>query len=123
MSRTRAVSLARLTGWGAAVALAAALLSAAPTAGGSPAPSAVPRAVGAEASAQCDPFTTPALDPSVPTARDVIGIDLGDRDVTTQESDSYLTAVAAASPNVVDGVLATSVQGRPLRYAVVGQEK
>lgn len=123
MSRTRAASLARLTGGGAAVALAAALLSAAPTAGASPARSAVPRAVGAEAPAQCDPFTTPALDPSVPTARDVIGIDLGDRDVTTQESDSYLTAVAAASPNVVDGVLATSVQGRPLRYAVVGQEK
>ena len=123
MSRTRTASLARLTGGGAAVALAAALLSAAPTAGASPAASAVPGSVGAEAPAQCDPFTSPALDPSVPTARDVIGIDLGDRDVTTQESDDYLTAVAAASPNVVDGVLATSVQGRPLRYAVVGQEK
>ncbi|GAA4412944.1 hypothetical protein GCM10023168_35360 [Fodinibacter luteus] len=83
----------------------------------------MPRSVGAEAAAPCDPFTSPALDPGVPTARDVIGIDLGDRDVTTEESDTYLTAVAAASPNVVDGVLATSVQGRALRYAVVGQEK
>jgi hypothetical protein len=59
----------------------------------------------------------------VPTAKDVIGIDLGDRDVTTAESDAYLQAVAAASPKVTDGVLATSVEGRPLRYAVVGQEQ
>jgi hypothetical protein len=69
----------------------------------------------------CDPFLAPDLDPSVPTARDVIGIDLGDRDVTTAESDTYLQAVSAASPLVTDGVLATSVEGRPLRYAVVGR--
>lgn len=71
----------------------------------------------------CDPFIDPVVDASIPTAKDVIGIDLGDRDVTTAESDAYLEAVAEASPKVVDGVLGTSVQGRALRYAVVGQEK
>lgn len=88
---------------------------------------AVPVLVGVPASAQpspaCDPFTDPVVDPSVPVARDVIGIDLGDRDVTTAESDAYLQAVSAASPKVVDGVLGTSVEGRELRYAVVGQEQ
>jgi hypothetical protein len=87
---------------------------------------AVPLFVTAPAGAQvepstCDPFIAPDLDPSIPTAREVIGIDLGDRDVTTAESDAYLQAVSAASPLVVDGILATSVEGRPLRYAVVGQ--
>lgn len=82
---------------------------------------AVPTVHAAEGS--CDPFTAPVVDESVPTARDVLGIDLGERDVTTAESDSYLQALSEASPKVVDGVLATSVQGRPLRYAVVGQEK
>ncbi|MCI2418833.1 M14 family metallopeptidase [Saccharopolyspora sp. K220] len=77
----------------------------------------------ATADASCDPFTAPAVDDSVPNARDVLGIDLGERDVTTAESDRYLQAVSDASPKVVDGVLARSVEGRPLRYAVVGQEK
>ncbi|TQM65081.1 M14 family zinc carboxypeptidase [Humibacillus xanthopallidus] len=119
----------RLAGGLTALALAAALLVTAPTAGAQaaspPGPAAVAAAsVAPAASAEpCDPFTAPSLDASVPTARDVIGIDLGDRDVTTQESDAYLGAVADASPKVTQGVLATSVQGRPLRYAVVGQEK
>ncbi|MDA3644450.1 hypothetical protein LZ318_30430 [Saccharopolyspora indica] len=81
---------------------------------------AAPQAVAAPS---CDPFTPPAVDDSVPTAREVLGADLGEREVTTDESDTYLRALADASPNVVDGELATSVQGRPLRYAVVGQEK
>ncbi len=73
--------------------------------------------------AACDPFRSPVTDPDVPTARDVIGIDLGDRDVTAAESDRYLRAVADASPRVVDGVLARSWNGRPLRYAVIGKAK
>ncbi|MGP4015091.1 M14 family zinc carboxypeptidase [Saccharopolyspora sp. 5N708] len=77
----------------------------------------------AAANTSCDPFTAPAVDDSVPKAPDVLGIDLGERDVTTAESDTYLRAISDASPKVVDGVLATSTQGRPLRYAVVGQEK
>ena len=38
----------------------------------------------------CDPFTTPSFRGEVPTAQQVLGIDLGDRDVTTAESDRYL---------------------------------
>ena len=57
----------------------------------------------------------------MPTAQQVLGINLGDRDVTTAESDRYLLAVDAASSRVTSGVAATSVQGRPLRYAIVGR--
>src|SRR5687767_11839228 len=71
----------------------------------------------------CDPFTQPSFRGQVPTAQQVIGIGLGDRDVTTGESDRYLLAVDAASPRVTSGVAATSVQGRPLRYAIVGRQE
>ena len=77
----------------------------------------------AQERAACDPFRSPVTDPDVPTAQQVIGIDLGDRDVTTEESDRYLQAVSDASPRVVDGVLGRSWNGRPLRYAVVGKAK
>ena len=41
----------------------------------------------APAAAQdCDPFTTPSFRGEVPTAQQVIGINLGDRDVTAAES-------------------------------------
>src|SRR5215212_641029 len=69
----------------------------------------------------CDPFTTPSFRGEVPTAQQVIGINLGDRDVTSAESDQYLLAVDGASARVTSGVAATSVQGRPLRYAIVGR--
>ena len=69
----------------------------------------------------CDPFTSPSFRGEVPTAQQVLGITLGDRDVTVEESDRYLLAVDAASSRVTSGVAATSVQGRPLRYAVVGR--
>jgi hypothetical protein len=76
----------------------------------------------APAAAQaCDPWSA-SFRGDVPTAREVIGIDLGERDVTTAESDAYLLAVDRASHRVTSGVLATSVQGRPLRYAIVGDD-
>ena len=56
----------------------------------------------------------------MPTAKSVLGFDLGQREVTTAESDRYLRAVDAASPLVAGSVLGTSQQGRPLSYAVVG---
>ncbi len=71
----------------------------------------------------CDPFRDPVVNRGVPTAQDVLGMPLGQRDVTAAESDRYLQAVSEASPMVVDGVLGRSVDGRPLRYAVVGQER
>src|SRR5688572_11831702 len=73
------------------------------------------------AAADCHPFTTKATyDPSVPTAKSVLGFDLGQREVTTAESDRYLRAIDAASPLVAGSVLGTSHQGRALSYAVVG---
>jgi hypothetical protein len=37
------------------------------------------------------------------------------------QSDAYVGAIDAASDRVVSGVLGQSVQGRPLRYAIVGR--
>jgi hypothetical protein len=70
----------------------------------------------------CDPTgTAPHYRGTVPTPRQVLGFDLGEREVTTAESDRYLAAVTAASDRAVAGTLATSWQGRPLRYAIVGR--
>jgi hypothetical protein len=73
------------------------------------------------AQATCDPTgTTPEYAGLVPTAKDVLGFRLGKREVTTDEAWTYLDAVDQASDRVTSGVYATSVEGRPLRYAVVG---
>jgi Zinc carboxypeptidase len=80
------------------------------------------RAITGLGTAACDPVQTPAtVRDDVPTAQRVLGFPLGRRDVTAAESDTYLGAVDRASPRVTSGTLATSVRGRPLRYAVVGQ--
>src|SRR6185312_12874452 len=76
---------------------------------------------GPAAAAQCDPFGPATFRGEVPTPKQVLGIDLGDRDVTTAESDTYLKAVDDASARVVSGTAATSVEGRALRYAIVGK--
>ncbi|MGH8870112.1 MAG: M14 family zinc carboxypeptidase [Actinomycetes bacterium] len=84
----------------------------------------LPLGLGGQAQADspgCGWESEPSFRGDVPTASEVIGFDLGDRDVTVAESDAYLQAVADASPRVADGVLATSHQGRDLRYAVVGK--
>jgi hypothetical protein len=74
------------------------------------------------ATTSCDPTTTPAVYAGqVPAPREVLGFDLGEREVTAAESTTYLDAVAAASPRVVAGTAATSWQGRPLRYAIAGR--
>jgi hypothetical protein len=75
----------------------------------------------AAAQKTCDPFGAATFRGKVPTPKQVLGIDIGDRDVTTAESDAYVKAVDDASNRVVSGVAATSVQGRPLRYAIVGK--
>ncbi|MET0817239.1 MAG: M14 family zinc carboxypeptidase, partial [Solirubrobacteraceae bacterium] len=74
----------------------------------------------AAAQAPCDPFGA-TFAGQVPTPKQVLGFDLGKRDVTTAESDRYLKAVDDASSRVITGTLARSVQGRDLRYAIVGQ--
>jgi len=56
----------------------------------------------------------------VPTSEQVLGFPLGSEEVTTADSDTFLDAVDAASDRVTSGIAATSVEGRPLRYAIVG---
>ncbi|MPZ97527.1 MAG: carboxypeptidase, partial [Propionibacteriales bacterium] len=74
--------------------------------------------------ADCDPFTTsPEYAGRVPTGEDVLGFPLGSQEVTSAESDTYVEAVDAASERVSTGVLATSHQGRPLTYAIVGSRR
>lgn len=69
----------------------------------------------------CDPFLTePHFTGQVRTADEVLGFSLGSQEVTAAESDAYLAAVDQDSDRVVTGTLATSWQGRPLRYAIVG---
>jgi Zinc carboxypeptidase len=81
-----------------------------------------PPASAAPSAPACDPVRTPPeLAGHVPTAEEVIGFPLGQRDVTVAESDAYLQAVASASPRVVAGTAAVSWQGRALRYAIVGR--
>jgi Zinc carboxypeptidase len=81
-----------------------------------------PSAAAAPSAPACDPVRTPPeLAGQVPTAEEVIGFPLGQRDVTVAESDAYLQAVASASPRVVAGTAAVSWQGRALRYAIVGR--
>ena len=72
------------------------------------------------AAQQCDPFGPATFRGEVPTSQQILGIQLGDRDVTVAESDRYVQAVDAASNRVVSGTLARTVQGRDLRYAIVG---
>jgi hypothetical protein len=74
-----------------------------------------------EAAQSCDPIQTPpSFRSEVPTAQQVLGFPLGSQEVTSAESNAYVDAVDAASPRVISGTAATSWQGRPLRYALVG---
>jgi hypothetical protein len=73
------------------------------------------------AQAECHPIqTTPVFAGVVPTAHEVLGFDLGDQEVSAAESDAYLGAIDAASDRVTSGTMGSSVEGRPLRYAIVG---
>jgi hypothetical protein len=92
---------------------------------------AVPAPFAASAAAQpAAPVRAPACDPTqtrpdyrgkVPSPKQVLGIELGERAVTSAESDRYLETVAAKSERVISGTLAKSAQGRPLKYAIVGR--
>ncbi|MFC0033185.1 M14 family zinc carboxypeptidase [Micromonospora chaiyaphumensis] len=63
---------------------------------------------------------------TVPSPESALGFPLGtgqERVVTNDEVRGYLTAVDAASDRVVTGVMATSVLGQPLPYAIVSNER
>jgi hypothetical protein len=69
----------------------------------------------------CHPIqTSPEFTGVTPTAEEVLGFALGDQEVSAAESDSYLGAIDAASDRVTSGTAGFSVEGRPLRYAIVG---
>jgi hypothetical protein len=58
----------------------------------------------------------------VPSPSDELGFAIGSQEVTTAQLNNYLAAIDNRSARVVTGTAATSVQGRPLRYAIIGRE-
>ena len=73
------------------------------------------------AQAACHPIrSTPVFTDVMPTAQEILGFELGSEEVTAEESDTYLNAIAEASDRVVAGTAGFSVENRPLRYAIVG---
>src|SRR5690606_37049432 len=115
----------RLT-WPLALATSIALpvSLAAPAAARPPAqpPAAPPTAAPAGPGGPSDPTrTAPVYRGKVPSPEKVLGFELGERPVSSAESDRYLETVAAKSERVVSGTLATSAQGRPLKYAIAGR--
>ncbi|MFI0485900.1 M14 family zinc carboxypeptidase [Actinomadura sp. 9N215] len=90
---------------------------------------AVPAALAAPAVARpqaapsgCDPTqTAPVYRGKVPSPKQVLGFELGERQATAAESDRYLETVAAKSERVLSGTLARTAQGRPLNYAIAGR--
>jgi hypothetical protein len=76
----------------------------------------------ASAAPPCDPMqTTPVFAGEVPTSQEVLGFELGSREVTAAETNTYVDAVDAASDRVVSGTFGTSWQGREMRYTLVGK--
>jgi hypothetical protein len=72
----------------------------------------------------CDAIdTAPAFAGRVPTATSVLGFPLGQQEVTVRQAWTYLDAVDSASGRVASGTYAVSVDGRDLRYAVVGRPR
>ncbi len=72
----------------------------------------------------CDPLSTePKFRGAVPTPKHVLGYHLGRKQATNKEIGRYWAAVDRASDRVVTGVYAKSWEGRPLRYALVGQPR
>lgn len=64
--------------------------------------------------------TPPDYSGTVPTDQEVLGFRLGFKGTSPRQISRYVQAVDDASDRVVSGVAATSVAGRPLPYAVVG---
>jgi len=72
-------------------------------------------------SSSCDVVhAKPHFRGTVPSPSNVLGYRFGWREATNQEIGRYWRVVANTSDHVVTGVYARSVQGRPLRYALVG---
>lgn len=94
----------------AVVSLAASLAAVVSTSTGSP----------AGAAEECDPFTEPVYAGQTPTGPDVLGYEFGSQEATSAEIVQYLDAVDEAREDVSTGSIGNTNQGRPIRYAVVG---
>jgi hypothetical protein len=69
----------------------------------------------------CHPIQTePDFRGVTPTPEGVLGFSLGSQEVTTAEASQYIAAVDGASDRVVSGTFGTSVEGRPLEWAIIG---
>jgi zinc carboxypeptidase len=76
------------------------------------------------APATCDPIrTTPHFRGQVPTPESVLGYSIGSREASAADIVKYVAAVDAASSRVTSGQFATSWEGRPLSYAIVGRQE
>jgi Zinc carboxypeptidase len=77
----------------------------------------------AKAGAGCDPFaTTPSFMGTVPDPESVLGFAIGvDQEIAAADAGTYIDAVAGASGRVRAGKVGDSVQGRAIRYAIVGR--
>jgi hypothetical protein len=78
----------------------------------------------ASAQAACDPIQTqPVYDPAIPTGEDVFvpPFAIGSQEVTSDQANDYIAAVDAASDRVISGTAATTVLGKDLNYAIVGE--
>jgi hypothetical protein len=72
----------------------------------------------------CDPIrTTPHFRGQVPTPESVLGYSIGSREASAADIATYVAAVDAATTRVVSGRFATSWEGRPLPYAIVGRDQ
>ena len=70
----------------------------------------------------CDPIqTAPHFRGEVPSPEQVLGYPIGSQEASAADITTYIAAVDAASPRVVSGQFATSWEGRPLKYAIVGR--
>ncbi len=80
------------------------------------------RAGSARAGTGCSLYGTPAsFTGAVPDPVSVLGFPIGvDRELTAAEANQYLQAVVAASNRARGGLVGMSVQGRDIRYAVLG---
>lgn len=74
-----------------------------------------------QAAAACSATGQPAeYGGTVPTAKDVLGFQLGSKATSPRQINRFVRKVDRSSDRVSSGVAATSVVGRPLPYAVVG---
>src|SRR4029453_15308975 len=77
---------------------------------------------GRAAAVPFDPIPTPPpFRGGVPTPEQGLGFPIGSRESAAAEIATYVSAVDAASPRVVSAQFATSWEGRPLNYAIVGR--